>query len=184
MSRFSSAVAHYSPSSTDAVPPRRSHIPAFRTVTAPLRHAHEIADEKIGAFAQSEANRFRGRIKSQAFTSFHKVPLAPVTILRKTLLKLDLRTMIATGHYTQSIKVVRWVPEPGLVRYRVGFADNDRAHDENGVPVSMTLNELAAIHEYGTSKIPARPHWGPHLQAMTERATVVVSAVQDAVMRS
>lgn len=166
--------------------PRRSHIPAFRTVTAPLSRAQEIADEKVGAFAQSEANRFRGRIKSQAFSSFHKVPLAPVTIQRKTLLQLDLRTMIATGHYTQSLKVVRWVPEPGLVRYRVGFADNDRAHDEKGVPVAMTLNELAEIHEYGSAaaKIPPRPHWGPHLQAMTERATVVVSAVQDAVMRS
>lgn len=168
------------------MPPRRSHIPAFRKVADPLTNARKITDAQVGEFARREAASFRAKIRAQDFESFTRVPLSPVTIQQKTLLKLDLRTMIATGHYTKSIKVIRWVPAPRTIRYRIGFADNDRAHDSDGVPIALTLNRLAEIHEKGSqaNNIPARPHWGPHLQGMAQRATVVVVAVQNAVLRS
>lgn len=166
--------------------PRRSHIPSFRARTEPLRNAHGIADSMVGTFATQEAAAFRKRIRDQDFDSFRQVPLAPLTLKRKTLLHLDLRTMIQTGHYTRSIKVQRWVPQPGQVRYRVGFKDTDLAHDADGKPIAMTLNRLASLQEHGSADahLPARPHWQPHLQDMAERATVLAAEIQHAVLRS
>jgi len=166
--------------------PRRSQIPAFRAITEPLRNARSIADSMVGAFATREAAAFRKRIREQDFESFVRVPLAPMTIQRKAMLDLDLRTMIQTGHYLRSIKVQRWVPQPGLVRYRVGFKDTDLARDVDGHPIALSLNQLAALQEHGSAarNLPARPHWQPHLQDMTGRATVVAAAIQNAVLRS
>lgn len=164
------------------MPPRKSHIPKFRTATASLRKAKKVADRHVHDFALAEAERFRLRIKEQNFASFARIPLSPITLKRKETLHLDLRTMIATGHYVDSIKVLRWV-DGKMIRYKVGFTDAARAVDADGRRTKLLLNDLAAIQEHGSAAqhIPARPHWGPHLRDMHQRATVVVSAIQNAV---
>jgi hypothetical protein len=145
-----------------------------------------VAEVEMQRFAKREATLFKKEIKDQAFQSFKDHPLAPITLQRKLLHKLDLRTMIATGHYVASIGVFREEGIGGLVTYRVGFSPLMHAKDEDGRFVPITLDELARIHEYGsaTKKIPARPHWRPHLQDMQARATLLGSVIQRAVMRT
>lgn len=157
---------------------KKSHIPSFRKATASLRAAYATADARVRAFVNEEADDFKDRIERQDFTSFVQIPLAPATIERKKLLKLDLRTMIATKTYIRGIKVFR-TARPGVVRYKIGFAPNARARDADGNVIDLTLNELAMIHEHGAvnGNIPARPHWAPHLQDMRERATILAEEI-------
>ena len=42
----------------------------------------------------------------------------------------------------------------------------------------MTYEKLARIHEYGTKKIPARPHWRPTTAAFQAKAPGLSKAMQ------
>ncbi len=78
-------------------------------------------------------------------------PLNPDYKMWKIRKGLDRRIFIAYGYYLDSIKVYQsghdWV---------VGV-DPFRIHMKTGI----RMKKLARYLEYGTSKMPARPHWRP-----------------------
>ncbi len=165
--------------------PKAAKIPDFKhTAELIARDAKQIADTKIRAHAEAEVKLFQKRIYRQRFDSFAAIPLAPATIMRKVALRLDLRTMIATGTYVSSIKVFRKVVKGGI-EYRIGFAPNTKAMDPTGHATDITLEEVAYVQEHGSAAqhIPARPHWQPHLQELAVRATVVRQRIADAVVK-
>lgn len=80
------------------------------------------------------------------------VPLNPKYVQRKRLLGLDPRILIATGRYVSSIQPI---PQPDG-SWVVGVPNESlRAGSK------YTLQDLARWLEYGTQKMPARPHWRP-----------------------
>lgn len=156
--------------------PKKSTIPSFAKLTKGFADlANTYADERITEFAEDELTRFRMKILRQQFASFHAVPLSRARLDEKESWNLDLRVMIATKHYVDSIQVMRRRYINGTISYQVGFPANLRAVGNDGLPTDITLREVARIQEYGSNKahIPARPHWRPHLQEMTVRATVL-----------
>lgn len=93
--------------------------------------------------------------------SFAWVPLSAGYARRKNMLGQDPRILIATGRYVNSIRPVQaadgsWVvgvpPEPlhGGSRY--------------------TLQDLARWLEFGTKRMPARPHWRPAMSLWKTKA--------------
>lgn len=157
----------------------KARIPDFKAFATSLAaEAKAIADYALGNFAKAECARFKLRIRRQQFVAFHRVPLSRAYLLWKIRNGLDERTMIATAHYVDTIQVMRRKTIRGVL-YRIGFPPNARARDKDGNILPITLAFLAKLHEYGSmdARIPARPHWRPHLQAMEQRATVVRDAV-------
>ena len=63
--------------------------------------------------------------------------------------------LIATEDYIESIGIQEVREGKTDLRVRVGVPN--ATHESSG----LNYNKLGRIHEYGTSKIPARPHWGP-----------------------
>lgn len=160
-----------------AKPYRRSHIPNFSRMSKEMRAiAVATANKVVKDFADRERDLFKERIEHQDFPAFRQIPPSPVTLARKSRLGLDMRTMIATGHYKDSIRVFfQRGRTPAGGTYRIGFHPLMRARDEHGKVAEILLSEVAAIQEFGSSRagIPARPHWRPHLRDMERRATVM-----------
>lgn len=114
-------------------------------------------------FCEEVANEFKDelqfRIASQAFG--HR-PLNPAYRMGKVRARLDPRILIATGEYLESFTVEdlssrehqerHGIEGPGFV---VGVRDG--IHSGSRLPYRV----MARIHEFGTSRIPARPHWRP-----------------------
>lgn len=80
-------------------------------------------------------------------------PLSHKYFMEKVRKGLDLRILIATGDYVKSIKVIRAEDKELGVIYQVGFPK--RLHKTSKV----TFEQLANWLEFGTKKMPARPHW-------------------------
>jgi hypothetical protein len=123
----------------------------------------------------------RPDIPSAERRPFRHAPLAPRTVDRKADAGQDGRKLIATGEYTYGIEVFKGTaggetyytvrPKPGM-------------HPEAGV----THRVLAAFHEFGTSKMSKRPHWGPVLAAVkaivaTRRKKIRAEALRKALRR-
>lgn len=89
-------------------------------------------------------------------------PLNPNYKERKRRLKLDTRTLIATGNYYRSIRF-RKADEQELSQTWVVDTPNTRIAPSalNPNPGDLTYAKLAMIHEYGAGSIPPRPHWLP-----------------------
>jgi len=155
--------------------PKKAQIPKLTAVMAQVaKDATEIADTALRAFAEREAKGFQRKIRRQDFRSFDRVPLQPSTLARKEMLYLDLRTMMATEHYVNSIQVIRRRTAAGI-NYYIGFGPNAHARNPDRTVSDALLNDVANAQEFGApgANLPARPHWGPYLQEMVERATVV-----------
>lgn len=90
---------------------------------------------------------------------FRHRALADSTLRKKEAAEQDGRRLIASGEYTYGIEVFKGMrggkpyyivrPKPGM-------------HPDAGVPHRV----LAAFHEFGTSRTPKRPHWGPTLRIL------------------
>jgi hypothetical protein len=139
-----------------------------------LKGINAKVSAQVEEFARAEAKRFVLRIKRQQFPDFHAVPLSPAYALKKRLLGLDGRTMIATKHYVENIVVIPKVTKKGAV-YHIGFPEGMKARDHKGKEVDITLNEVAYVQEHGsaTRNIPQRKHWSVHLRDLAERATLL-----------
>lgn len=135
--------------------------------------AQQVADEEVEKLALEERDRFIEQIEAQAFPSFKKYPLSPKYLALKLAKGADARVMIATGTYKSALKVFRRKGRRG-VAFRIGFHGSKRARDLDGNVVPLTLNELAAIQEFGSAarNIPARAHWRPFIRDMERRAPV------------
>ena len=80
------------------------------------------------------------------------VPLSSGYAIRKRTLGLDPRILIATGRYVNSIQAMQQKDGGWIVSIP----------DEPLRPGSKhTLKDLARWLEYGTLRMPARPHWRP-----------------------
>lgn len=167
---------------------RPPQIPDFaRTAKRIIERANELLVEAVEAYAGDERDEFVYRIERQAFASFQEPhypeseelgnPNLSYDYLARKLARLDeVRTLIATGHYIDSIKVFRKKLDDRRNGYeiRVGFHPSARARDMEGRTQPVTLNKVAIYLEFGSldGKLPARPAWQPHLSRMRARAGV------------
>lgn len=166
--------------------PPKSQIPKFSEIMERVQaETKALADTTVKAFATAELKRFQADLRAQRFASFKAFPLSPRTLDIKKEKHLDLRTMIATKTYVSSMKVMRKVLPDGTIQYHIGFEPHALARDYNNKITDITLNEVAYIQEHGSkaAHIPARPHWRPHLRAMTNRATVLRTQILAATVK-
>lgn len=159
---------------------KRSHIPKLGPILKKVGIvARATLDDSVTQYATEQRDLFVKKIKEQRFASFHIVfypesgtNLSPRWLARKAAKGADDRTGIATGHYVSQIKVFRTSKKDGSVSVRVGFHPSTLARDLDGDIKNITLNRVARVLEHGSEKmqIPARPHWGPHENAMIREA--------------
>lgn len=141
----------------------KSKIPKFSKIRGAIEQSViQTAHNQVKAIAETTAEDLKRRIENQRFRSFKENPLSDEYAKKKARLGLDPRTMIATGHYKDAIKVTK----VGKTVYYVGFDANDvvMKFDENSgelVATDIPLTKLARWHEFGTQNMPRRPHWGP-----------------------
>lgn len=157
------------------MPYKKSHIPNVRKLLSDVEAvAQKALFDEVDAYAEDQRDEFVERIEQQRFAAFRKVfypesgtNLSPNWIKRKTSKGADLRTMIATGHYIDSIKVhSKKDPSGKKLMLRIGFHPATKARDLDNKTVDITLDDIAKIHEHGNSQTPARPHWGPNYNRM------------------
>jgi len=103
---------------------------------------------------KKQAEAISKLVKDVIYQQLFKLhPLSPKYFQQKVKKGLDLRILIATGDYVKSIKVLRIEDKELGVIYQVGFPK--RLHK----PSKLTFEQLAYWLEFGTKKMPARPHW-------------------------
>lgn len=108
-------------------------------------YGQELADEFIEGL--------RTKIENQAF---NHTPLNPEYRQGKVNQRLDPRILIATHEYLDSFVAERDETAPaGTIQFRCGVRPG--IHGPSGLRYSV----LARVHEFGTSKVPSRPHWRP-----------------------
>lgn len=167
---------------------RKPSLPDFRRLRRTLAaEATAVLERETRAFADREVALFRQEIERQVFPSFAQHPLTPAYFARKRRAGLDERILIATGWYTDHLRVWR---HRSLVNrrerwWRIGFHPTVLARDAKGRRVPITLDRLARVHEFGSAihRIPARPHWRPHLRAMRVRAREVRARIRQEILR-
>ena len=180
--------------------PTKSKIPqAGRLFTQVRRAANAALIDEVGAWAEVQKDDFRDKIERQVFPDFREIyypesgtNLSPQWLSRKSRKGADTRTMIATGHYKNSIRVWRRLRKGRQgADFRIGFHLRIQARNLDNQRVPILLSSVAMIHEYGSvaSNIPRRRHWGPHYADMSAAAVVerpkmrlvVLDAIRDAV---
>jgi len=163
----------------------------FRRVTEVIT---ETVVDELELWAEEIRDEFVERIEAQAFAAFQVVlypesgtNLSPQWLARKEAADADERTMIATGHYTRSIKVYKkfdrkqkkWI-------IRVGFHPRIQARDLKNRIVAILLDDVALVQEFGSIKaqIPARPHWRPHRDTVKKEASAKRKELGRAALRA
>jgi len=99
----------------------------------------------------------RSRIPSSERRPYKHKKLAKRTVLKKVAAEEDGRRLIATGEYTYGIEVFKGQKQ-GQPYYTVRPKPGN--HSGRKIPHRV----LAAMHEFGTSTMPKRPHWAPALR--------------------
>lgn len=115
------------------------------------------ARSTIDQFGQQFRDDLVERIESQRF---RHAPLSPGYVEAKRRAGLDPRILIATHEYLDSIEVSPLTDGSGV---RVGVGG--RTHS-GGIP----MRQLARMLEFGTIRMPARPHWRPLASIYKRRA--------------
>ncbi len=169
--------------------PRPPHIPSFDAIVGQfVESARSVVDREVSKFADTEHRDFVNAIKAQDFRSFKAFPLSWRTIQKKIRWRRGTKTMIATKTYINAIAVHR-EPEKGRrwkLRLVVGIDERLPSRDITGkLRPDVSLQRVARIQEYGAPRagIPARPHWGPWLVSMTQRAKKVRTEIARLVVR-
>lgn len=159
-----------------------SRIPDFGKFAEEFREQATAAlKEELDRQAERELDRFKRRIRAQAFESFHIVyypesgtNLSPQWLARKRAAGADLRTAIATSHYVRSLSVRKSTDKrKGVYQVGVGIDPRIKARNLQGeIMPHVTLEHVVEILEYGSlnGDIPPRPHWGPYAQDLRMRA--------------
>lgn len=160
---------------------KNPHLPPVRKILRALGAAARKAQvEHARDFGYTQMTAFKSRLRHQDFDSFDAHPLSPAYAARKRALKLDPRTMIATGHYVKHIQLHE--RPDGLKRtIFIGFEDGAKAVDHDGRETDITLDLLAKVQEHGSqaANVPPRPHWQDHLDRMHQAAPAVRTAIKD-----
>jgi len=109
--------------------------------------------------------------------AFRHAPLAEPTVKDKAAREQDGRKLIATGAYIEGIEVFRGMRQGQpyyVVRPKPG------QHPDAGV----THRVLAAFHEFGTSRMPARPHWSPCIRIVRRELRRLGPQIRAVAMRT
>lgn len=107
------------------------------------------ADKACETIAKSTAAIVKKVIEEQ---NFKRVPLTPGYIARKKRQGLDPRVLIATKQYLKSYRHYRVAPRNWAVTCDL-----------------QKMNRL----EFGTGRMPKRPHWEPVIRAMNDAAPTI-----------
>ena len=114
--------------------------------------------QRPGKIAVDRPERLRRRnMPTVDRRPFRHRALAASTVRGKASAEEDGRKLIATGAYIEGIEVFKGMKN-GKAYYTV--RPKPGMHPDAGV----THRVLAAFHEFGTSTMPARPHWRPVLR--------------------
>ena len=111
------------------------------------------------AIAKEMAKEIRDKIYRQEFPHVASAPLSPTYVAWKDRMGLDPRVLIATGKYVRAIGYVE-TPYGGIV----GLVRKTRK-GKKPLPYALLQRWL----EYGTRKMPARPHWRPMMTEWKSR---------------
>lgn len=136
-------------------------LPVDRTKYKKVRNFISLFKDQTLYIAEQEIRKisfdFSLYVKQIIYTQKYKwVPLSDRYLASKKRRGLDDRILIATKEYIQSIKprprkrdgrVTTWVVGPG----------HHKTKHSSGVP----MHQLGRWLEFGTSRMPARPHWRP-----------------------
>lgn len=113
---------------------------------------HEELKEHAQGLAESLGEDVRRYVSMQPGSW---PPLRAAYRMSKIRRGLDPRMLLATHEYVNSIGL-QWIKESGDgLEVYVGVPNVD--HSDARMPMA----QLGRIHEYGSSNIPSRPHWGP-----------------------
>jgi hypothetical protein len=161
--------------------PTKPQIPNMRLLATTIRKT--VNDTMIGAvgdWTEGQKDDFVVKIENQAFPDFREIfypesgtNLSPRYLRRKRKAGVDLRTMVATGNYKDSIRVWRKLGKGRRgATWRVGFHPKKLARDFKNQQLDILLSQVAMIQEFGSVKnsLPARKHWRPHLAQMHKNA--------------
>jgi len=108
---------------------------------------------------------------------FRHAPLAERTVENKVQREQDGRKLIATGAYIEGIEVFKGT-RAGKTYYTV--RPKPGMHPDAGV----THRVLAAFHEFGTSRMPPRPHWAPVIRIVRRELRRMGPEVQAVALRT
>lgn len=163
----------------------RSHIPSFARIREVfLEEVQEALQKKLTDFMVEQKDEFIKRVKSQDF--FTDAPPLSEEYLKwkKRLVEAGyIHTadiMLYVGTYMQSLQVHLEAEQRGYTSYIIRI--DPEATQPKIVPsgggyrteaTQRTVEEVAQMNEYGTSHIPARPHWGKYAVVFAEQAAAL-----------
>jgi hypothetical protein len=90
---------------------------------------------------------------------------------------LNTEMLKATEEYVQSIGIQEARRGKNSFSIRIGVPN--RVHASS----NLNFNDLGRIHEFGTQRIPARPHWGPVMNRWKKNFTGILSRVRGRVSK-
>lgn len=126
------------------------------------RNVPQVMAEFGEELSQEFVDSLREKILNQGFSH---IPLNPAYLQSKIDRRLDPRILIATQEYLNSFVAERdEEADAGTIQFRCGVREGIHG------PSGMTYKRLARVHEYGSGRIPARPHWRPHAAEFRTRA--------------
>jgi hypothetical protein len=154
----------------------RPVIPPFKQVAALIqRSVKTVVVPAITREVEAEAARFQRTIRMQRFPAIRRIPLSPRWAAFKRRKGLDSRTLIATGHYVRNLRAVHVFDRRMRAHtWHVGAPAGMRARTPDNKTANITLQELAAVQEFGSRTVPARPHWRPFWTAANMRMRLAV----------
>jgi hypothetical protein len=160
---------------------KQPHIPNVPRILQKVGEiAVDVTHGRVLAWAHVERDRFVNEVKGQRFRSFDIHPLTPRYYRRKVSKRADRRVMIATGHMLRKIDVFERRDSRFQTTIHVGFHRLSLARDLDNHVVPYPLYKVALVQEKGSRKmkIPPRPHWKIHLDAMRGRAVDLRRLIQ------
>jgi hypothetical protein len=143
-------------------PPKPDAFP-FRRLRKIVEQSPKIVRRMVAQYATNVLADFKDAIMRQDFEAFRRLPLSAKWLATKARHNADLRTMLATHHYINSIQIHVQENKDGSTTYYIGFDPDLHAINLKHEPVPIKLIEVARIQEHGSAaaNIPPRPHWGP-----------------------
>lgn len=165
---------------------KRSSIPNFKTVTAPLRQVFPKVVEAVRQFADDERKDFIARIKLQAFPSFDTTPLSKAWAEEKARLHLDGRTMLAMHTMVDHIQIFVESESSTFTTVAIGFDEAEKAVDvRTKEKTKFALSLVALVQEKGSAKanIPPRPMWEPQQKVIEKHAVDLRKRITENLLR-
>jgi hypothetical protein len=149
-----------------------------------VRNFITIFDDQTIEIASGELKRIAEEFAKYVQTIIYKQkykwkPLSARYLQRKKDQHLDLRILIATKAYVQSIRAIPRRRDKKVVSWSVGPGGPGEIHEPSG----LKLKTLARWLEFGTSRMPARPHWRPAWSAYIRKKKTYAKQIMKKIMK-